>query len=142
MWPEETQRKTEQLWKDLSFRLLLHLSREREEVFPLIREFDIREGSQSTTTEALLMSLQNKIYKLEEEHDAIYQRLLGLKNQTDNYNLQSQSSSKQNLLSKLFTDFQQTLLLNVHLENTILFPASMLNGLNLLSTTSTKSKHI
>jgi len=99
----------------------MHLAKEEQVLFPIIRQMDAFRG-QGQAPAFHCGSIQNPIGQMEYEHDAAGQMLEQIRKITSEYELPPDACASFRALYDGIQDLEQDLHEHIHLENNILFP--------------------
>jgi iron-sulfur cluster repair di-iron protein len=105
--------------------LSLHLKLEEQVLFPNILQLNKKirsEGLGTYTTFGFIRSSSNTMH---EEHDAIIENLKSFRGLTNDYTSPSDASGSHHRLLVLMKEFENDLILQLYLENNILFPKAI-----------------
>lgn len=100
----------------------LHLGKEEQILFPLIRQMEAFQQGQGPTPDMHCGSVDNLIHEMEHEHDVVGQFLTQMRQVTDNYTLPDDACPTFTALFDGLDALEKDLHEHIHLENNILFP--------------------
>ena len=100
----------------------MHLAKEEQILFPLIRQMEAFQRGQGPTPEMHCGTIGNPIRQMEHEHDAAGQLLAQMRRGTDNYTLPEDACPTFAALFEGLDALEKDLHEHIHLENNILFP--------------------
>lgn len=107
----------------------LHLAKEEEILFPLIREMEAFEQGRGSAPQMHCGSIDNPIAQMEHEHDVVGQLLAQMRQTTGDYTLPDDACPTFAALFEGLDALEKDLHEHIHLENNILFPnAQKLEG--------------
>lgn len=114
--------KVNQLINYISSELLAHLQKEERIVFPYFKNIAEAYENRKPLAENPFGTANVPINLMEMEHESVFANLAEIRNLTNNYKLPEDACDSYNILFKMIQEFENDLLLHVHLENNILFP--------------------
>jgi regulator of cell morphogenesis and NO signaling len=107
----------ESLFSEIARELPVHIKKEEELFFPVVKDF-LATGSKEKET-----SLAEQIAVFSEEHEFAGTTMDEIRSLTGNYNVPSDGCNTYQVTFRLLKEFEDDLHIHVHLENNILFPA-------------------
>lgn len=114
-----------QLVETVYTELMSHMVKEEKILFPYIKEMAKASGGKQPLQASHFGTVQNPINMMEMEHEAVGEALAQIRELTNNYTLPDDACASYSLLYRLLDEFEQDLILHVHLENNILFPKAL-----------------
>lgn len=106
----------------ISSELLAHLQKEERIVFPFFKNMTEAHKNNQPLTENPFGSANVPVNLMEMEHESIFSNLAEIRTITGNYTVPEDGCDSYHILFKMIQEFENDLLLHVHLENNILFP--------------------
>jgi regulator of cell morphogenesis and NO signaling len=100
----------------------MHLQKEEQILFPLIRQIEAFQEGQGPAPEMHCGSIGNPIRQMEHEHDVAGRFLTQMRQITDNYSLPKDACPTFTALFEGLDALEKDLHEHIHLENNILFP--------------------
>lgn len=105
--------------------LMTHTVKEEKVLFPYIKELETTAAGQQPMHAAHFGTVQNPINMMEMEHESVSQALAKIRNLSNNYSLPEDACASYSLLYRMLDEFEEDLILHIHLENNILFPKAV-----------------
>ncbi|NQV31325.1 MAG: iron-sulfur cluster repair di-iron protein [Phycisphaeraceae bacterium] len=109
-------------YSSLKTDLEMHLGKEEQILFPLIRHMEAFQNNQGPAPDMHSSSIGNPIRQMEHEHDVAGQFLAQMRQITDNYSLPDDACPTFVALFEGLDAMEKDLHEHIHLENNILFP--------------------
>ena len=104
----------------------MHLAKEEQILFPLIRQMEAFHAGQGPTPEMHCGTIGNPIRQMEHEHDAAGQFLVQMRQVSDDYTLPDDACPTFTALFEGLEAMEKDLHEHIHLENNILFPKAQI----------------
>jgi regulator of cell morphogenesis and NO signaling len=114
-----------QLVEEVYSELMAHMVKEEKILFPYIKELEAATNGKQPLHASHFGTVQNPINMMEMEHEAVSENLNKIRQLSNNYALPEDACASYSLLYRLLDEFEQDLILHVHLENNILFPKAL-----------------
>ncbi len=113
-----------QVFKASAGELSVHMKKEELMLFPKIKKMVEASQSNQSLDERLRM-VKGPIQMLIHDHDGEVERMEQIAKWTNQYTAENDSDEKLKRLYQLLHEFEEDLLLHLHLENNILFPKAV-----------------
>jgi regulator of cell morphogenesis and NO signaling len=110
-----------QLVREISSELTIHLQKEELVLFPYIKSIEARTSGAPADLQ-IFHSVEEPIAAMENDHDIVGDLAEKIRILSNNYTLPEKACNSYALLYKMLEDFENDLHLHIHLENNILFP--------------------
>ncbi len=117
--------KLKQVLETLRIDLEMHLAKEEEILFPLIREMESFANNQGPRPAVHCGTIQNPIQQMEYEHQSAGELLGQMRKITSDYQLPADACRSFQAFYEGLQDLEQDLHEHIHLENNILFPRAL-----------------
>ncbi|HVT85024.1 MAG TPA: iron-sulfur cluster repair di-iron protein [Chitinophagaceae bacterium] len=114
-----------QLVEEIYSELMAHMMKEERVLFPYIKGLVAATNGKQPLQASHFGTVQNPINMMEMEHEAVSENLNRIRQLSNNYTLPEDACASYSLLYRLLDEFEQDLILHVHLENNILFPKAL-----------------
>ena len=114
-------REVNQLYKELSAELTIHMKKEEQILFPAILTLD----EASSMGDNCFGSVQNPISMMEHEHDIAGELMKKINTLTAGYTLPKGACATYTVVYNVLKEFEADLFTHIHLENNILFPRAI-----------------
>jgi regulator of cell morphogenesis and NO signaling len=114
----------ENFWQALSGELTLHLRKEEQVLFPMIRALEDARNS-GTFEEAEFRGIEFPIERMIGEHEDAGEVLRDLRAITNGYSVPDDGCATFRALYQAMEAFERDMHLHIHLENNILFPRAL-----------------
>lgn len=105
--------------------LMSHMVKEERILFPYIKELAKAKDGKQPLQASHFGTVQNPINMMEMEHEAVGEDLAKIRELSNNFTLPDDACASYTLLYRMLDEFEQDLMLHVHLENNILFPKAL-----------------
>ena len=105
--------------------LMSHMVKEERILFPYIKELAKAKDGKQPLQASHFGTVQNPINMMEMEHEAVGEDLAKIRELSNNFTLPDNACASYTLLYRMLDEFEQDLMLHVHLENNILFPKAL-----------------
>lgn len=102
-----------------------HLEMEEKMLFPYIKELVQADKKDIAPKSIYFNSLQDIVNGHENEHKVVGENLNKVRKLTINYTLPEDACASYTLLYRMLDEFEEDILLHIHLENNILFPKAI-----------------
>lgn len=121
----EMLQKLEKVLGNLRMDIEMHLAKEEQILFPLIKEMDAFSAGQDHRPTVHCGTVKNPIRQMEFEHDTAGSLLVQMRNITGDYTLPEDACQSFRALYDGLWELEKDLHEHIHLENNILFPRSI-----------------
>ncbi len=111
--------------ESLRIDLEMHLAKEEQILFPLIKEMEAFANRQGPKPRMHCGSIENPIHQMEREHKAAGDILTEMRSTTSEYNLPDDACESFKALYDGLKELEKDLHEHIHLENNILFPKAV-----------------
>lgn len=121
----EMLQKLKQALETLRIDIEMHLSKEEQILFPLIKDMETFANGQGSKPIVHCGSVENPIRQMEIEHDSVGKILAQMRKITSEYQLPDDACKSFQALYDGLKELEQNLHEHIHLENNILFPKAI-----------------
>jgi regulator of cell morphogenesis and NO signaling len=118
-------RKLKEVLENLRTDIEMHLDKEEQILFPLIKEMESFSAGQSSKPTVHCGTVENPIRQMEFEHNNAGDMLQQMRNISDDYKLPEDACESFKALYDGLQELENDLHKHIHLENNILFPKSV-----------------
>jgi regulator of cell morphogenesis and NO signaling len=115
----------QQLVEHMSEELIPHMMKEEKILFPYIRQQAQAKNSNVALHSTTFASVQVPINIMETDHTIVAEDMEEIKTLSNDYDIPEDACASYNLLYRMLKEFEEDLHIHIHLENNILFPASL-----------------
>lgn len=114
-----------QLVENVYTELMAHMVKEEKILFPYIKELVTATKDQQPLQASQFGTVQSPINMMVMEHEEVAKDLAKIRELSNNYALPEDACASYSLLYRMLDEFEEDLILHVHLENNILFPKAL-----------------
>lgn len=114
-----------QLIEEVNSEMMAHMVKEEKILFPYIKGLAAATNGQEPPQAAHFGTVQNPINVMLMEHEVVSENLKKIREYSNDFTLPEDACASYSLLYHMLEEFDQDLILHVHLENNILFPKTL-----------------